>query len=72
MNVFHTANRQDVTCGLAREFIGAVAGANGNRQRIQLGGLYEVSGLLRIGQHIRHFELANGSNAILFTGLTRF
>jgi hypothetical protein len=52
---------QDVAGGLARELVGAVRGADGDGQRVELGGLDEVGGLLRIGQQHRVVELAFGA-----------
>ena len=50
VDFFDAVNRQNIAGGLAGKFIGAVAGANRNRQRVQLRALDEISGLLRVGQ----------------------
>ena len=67
---FHDAlNRQDVTGGLARELVSAVAGANGNGQRVQLGALDEVGRLLGVGQQLfaRHHGI--GAVAVFLVAL---
>src|SRR5690554_1055653 len=45
-------NRQDVARGLARELVGAVAGADGDGQRIELGAAHEIRSLFRVGQQL--------------------
>ena len=63
---------QDVAGGLARELVGAVAGADGNRQRIDAGAGDEVLGLLGVGEHHVVRELACGAHAVLLAGLAGF
>ena len=43
---------EDVAVGLAGELVGAVAGAAGDRQRVDLGARDEVDGLVGIGQQL--------------------
>jgi hypothetical protein len=45
-------DRQDVAGGLAGELVGAVAGADRDRQRVELRALDEVGGLLGVGQQL--------------------
>ena len=50
MDFFHTLNREDVSCRLASEFVGAVARADRDGQSVNLCFFHELSGLIRIGQ----------------------
>jgi len=65
-------NRQDVAGGRAAELVGAVAGADGNGQRVQLGFMNEAGGLFRIGQHLAVVQLAFGADAVFLAGVTGF
>ena len=69
--LFDARNRQDVAGGLAAEFVGAVAGADGNGQRVELRGLDEHRRLLGVGQHLAVVELAFGAHAIFLAGFAR-
>ncbi len=53
MDFLDAVDRQDVAGRLAGKLVGAVRGADGDRQRVALGALHEVSGLGHIGQ--QHF-----------------
>ncbi|MCY1233654.1 hypothetical protein D9M72_462050 [compost metagenome] len=66
------ADRQDVAGGLAGELVRAVRGADGDGQCVQLGGLDEVGGLLRIGQQHGVVQHADGADAVFFAGFTGF
>jgi hypothetical protein len=66
------ADGQDVARGLAAELVGAVAGADGNGQRVQLRGLDEHRGFLGVGQHLAVVQLALGANAVFLAGFTGF
>ena len=65
VDLLDAVDRQDVTGGLAGELVGAVAGADGDRQRVELRLPDEVGGLLRVGQQLlaRHRRL--GAVAVL-------
>src|SRR5690606_20716406 len=47
-----TVDGQNVAGGFAGKFIGAVAGADGNGQRINAGSGDKIGGLFRIGQQL--------------------
>nr|CUV12243.1 conserved protein of unknown function [Ralstonia solanacearum] len=66
------ADRQDVAGGLARELVGAMAGADGDGQGVELGGLDELRGFLGVGQQGRMIELADGAVAIFLARLAGF
>ena len=55
--------------GLRRELVRAVRGADGDRERVDLGLLDEIGGLLGIGQQLSRVELALGADAVLLAGL---
>ncbi|MNR40573.1 hypothetical protein D3C85_1588720 [compost metagenome] len=58
MDFLDHVHGQDVAVRLARELVGAVRGAHGDRQGVDLGGLDEVDGLIRVGQQGRVVQLA--------------
>ncbi len=68
MDFLDAVDRQDVAGGLAGELVGAVRGADGDRQGVQLGGLDEVGSLLGIGQQHGVVQLAFGADAVFFAG----
>ena len=49
VNGLNAIDGQDIAGGLAREFVGAMAGTDGNGQGIELGALDEIGGLLGVG-----------------------
>ncbi len=53
-------DRKNVAGRLARELVGTVAGADGNRQGVELRSLHEVGGLIGIGQQhfLRHRDFS--------------
>ena len=63
---------QHITRGRARELVGAVAGADGNRQGVELRGLDELSRLFRVGEQLAVAELARGAHAVFLAGLAGF
>ncbi len=65
MDLLDHVHRQHRAIRLAGEFIGAVRGAHGDRQRIDLGFPYEFDGLVRIGEQLVMRKLAFGAMAIL-------
>mmetsp|Transcript_38701 Transcript_38701/g.90547 ORF Transcript_38701/g.90547 Transcript_38701/m.90547 type:complete len:311 (+) Transcript_38701:540-1472(+) len=72
VDLLDAADGQDVAGGFAAELVGAVAGADGNRQRIDAGAGDEVLGLLGVGEHHVVRELACGAHAVLLAGLAGF
>src|SRR5690606_13359836 len=60
---------QDVAGRRTAELVGAVAGADGDRQGVNLGLLDEVGGLFRIGQHLLQVQCTFGTDAVFLTGL---
>ena len=71
VDLLDALDRQDVAGRLARELVGAVAGADRDRQRVELRLLDEVGGLVGIGQQLvaRHRRL--GAVAVLLVALHR-
>ena len=55
---------QHVAVRLARELVGAVAGAHGDGQRVDAGLVHEIDGLIGIGQQLVVGELAFGAVAV--------
>ena len=72
MNGDDAVHGQNVARGLARELVGAVAGANRNRQRINAGLGNKVLGLHRVGQHHVVRQFADGPGTIFLSGLAGF
>ncbi len=58
-------HREDLAVRLARELVGAVRGAHGDGERIDLGFLDELHGLVGVGQQLVMGELALGTVAVL-------
>ena len=56
---------QNIAGGRTSELVGAVAGADGDGQRIDLGRRDKVCSLLRVGQQLRVVEHALGADAVL-------
>ena len=69
VDLLDALNRQDVASGLARELVSAVAGADGDGQRIQLGALHKICGLLGVGQQLLHGHRRLGAVAIFLVAL---
>jgi hypothetical protein len=63
---------QNVACGLAGELVGAVAGANGDRQRVQLRQLHEFSRLFGVGQQLVMGHDRVGAVAVFLVALHGF
>ena len=72
VNFFDALDREHIACGRAGEFVRAVAGADGNGQGIELGGLHELGGFFGVGQHLAVVEFAHGPHAVFFPGFTGF
>ncbi|OQC12197.1 MAG: hypothetical protein BWX79_01174 [Alphaproteobacteria bacterium ADurb.Bin100] len=72
VDFLHAADRQDVAGGRAAELVGAVAGADGDGQGVELGGLDEGGGLLGVGQHLGVVQLAFGADAVFLASVTGF
>ncbi len=64
MDLLDHVHRQHRAIGLAREFVGAMAGAHGDGQRIDAGLVHEIDGLIGIGQKLVVGELAFGAVAV--------
>jgi hypothetical protein len=62
---------QDVAGGLG-ELVGAVAGADGDGQRVAVGLLDEVGGLLGVGQQLLAGHVAVGAVAVFLVALHGF
>merc|ERR1719171_2969156 len=72
VDLSNTANGQNLTGGLAGELVGAVAGADSDRQRVAFGFGDEISGFSRIGEEHVHGQLTFETMAVLgltFSGL---
>ncbi len=69
VDLLDPADGQDVARGLARELVGAVAGADGDRQRVELRALDEVGGLLGVGQQLVHRHRGFGAVAVFLVAL---
>ena len=72
VDFFDAVNAQHIACGLAGEFISAVAGADGDGQRIHAGVFHEAGGIFHAGEHLVVRELAHGAHAIFFAGFAGF
>ena len=66
VDFLNAPDRKDVAGGLFGELVGAMAGANGNRQGITLRRFNKFGGLIRIGQQLFHGHLAFGTVTIFF------
>ena len=66
-----TVDGQDVAGGLARELVGAVAGADGDGERVDAGAGHEVARLHGVGQQHVVGELACGADAVFLARLAR-
>src|SRR5690606_26517035 len=62
------ADGKRVSRGGTAEFVGAVAGANGNGEGIDVGVGDKAGGFLGVGQHLVVAEDAFGANAVFFAG----
>src|SRR5690606_17491631 len=72
MDFLDALDRQGVAGRRLGELVGAVAGADGDGQGIDLGLGDEVGGFFRIGQQLAVVEHALGTDAVLFTGHAGF
>ena len=63
---------QNVARGFAGEFVGAVAGTDGNRQGINAGALDKIFGLNRVCQQHVVGQFAHCAYAVFLTGFTGF
>ena len=59
-----TCHRQDVAGRLARELVGAVRGAHGDGERVDLGLAHELHRLVGVGEQLVMAELALGAVAV--------
>ena len=65
MDLLDHVHGQNRAVRLARELVGAVRGAHGDGERVDLGARDEIHGLIRIGQQLVVGELALGAVAVL-------
>jgi hypothetical protein len=65
VNFLDHVHRQHFAVRLARELVGAVAGAHGDRQRVDLRLAHEIDRLVRVRQQLRVVQLALGAMAVL-------
>src|ERR1019366_8034808 len=72
MNLRDAIDVQNVARGLARELVGAVARADGDRQRIDLGPRHEILGLSRVGEHHVMRQRPFRTHAVLLARLPGF
>lgn len=72
MDFLDAVDRQHVTGRRLGELVGAVAGADGDGQGIDLSLLDEVGGLFRVGQHLAVIQHAFGADTVFFTGHAGF
>ena len=72
MDFLDALDRQGVPGRRLGELVGAVAGADGDSQGIDLGGLDELGGFFRIGQQLAVIQGAFRAHAVLFTGHAGF
>ena len=70
MDFLDALDRQGVAGRRLGELVGAVAGADGDGQGVDLGLGDEVGSLFRIGQQLAVIENALGTDAIFLTGGT--
>jgi hypothetical protein len=69
VDLLDAVDRQDVAGGLAGELVGAVAGADGDGQRVELRALDEVGGLLGVGQQLFARHRGVGAVAVFLVAL---
>ena len=69
---FDAIDGENITGGRAREFVGAVTGADGYGQGIDLGGLDEIGGFFGVGKQLRVLQHPLGADAVFFTGFSGF
>src|SRR3989344_1321394 len=72
VDLFDAVDRQYIAGRRFGELVGAVAGADGDGQGIDLGALDEVSGFFRVGQHLAMVQNAFGADSVFFTGHAGF
>ena len=72
VNFLDAAYGQNVAGGLAGEFVGAVAGSDGNGQGVQLGLADKVGRLLGVGQKLVHGHGGVGAVAVFLVALHGF
>ena len=72
VDFFDAVDAQHVAGGRAGEFVGAVAGADGNRQRIDAGVFHKTHGVFHAGEHLVVRELADCADAVFFARFAGF
>ena len=71
MNLRDTTHGQDFAVRLASELVGAVAGADGDRQGIHAGGFDKRGCLLRVGEQLVVRQLAFRAVPVFFLAVPR-
>ena len=72
VDLLDAVDGQDVAGRLARELVGAVGGADGDGQRVALGLLDEVGGLLGVREQLLAGHRAFGAVAVFLVAFHRF
>ena len=69
VNGFDAINRQNISRGFTGELVGAVAGANGNRQSVELRGFDKLRGFFGVGEQLLTRHGGVGAVAVFFVAL---
>src|SRR5690606_15206344 len=72
MDLANAIDGEDVARRRARELVGAVAGTDGNGQRVDIGVSDEARGFFGIGQQLAVIEHALGADTVFLTGHAGF
>ena len=72
MDFFDAFNRQNITGRFATEFVGTMAGTDGNCQCVKLSLFNKVGSLIRIGQELITSHLCISSVTVFFVSLHGF
>ena len=66
VDLLDALHREHIAGGLARELVGAVAGAHRDRERVDAGAGHEIDRLIGIGEKLIEAQLALGTVAVFF------
>ena len=72
MDFLDAADCQNIPCGRTGELVRAMAGADGNGQRIKLSSLHKSGGFFGVGQHLAVVEFAFCAHTVFLASLTGF
>ena len=72
VDFLNAVDAQHFAGGRAGEFICAVAGADGNRQRVHAGVLHKAACVFHAGQHLVVVQFAHCTHAVFFARFTGF